>query len=98
MGARFNELDFGWDNEFSAITVDVPAFNIDSLPVTNGEFLEFVESGNYDESFWLPEIGSGSNLKTATSELLVEARRRVGLSGDVRSFAAVEGYELAGVR
>ena len=56
LGARFNELDFGWDNEFSAITVDVPAFNIDSLPVTNGEFLEFVESGSYNEErFWLPE-------------------------------------------
>ena len=55
LGARFNELDFGWDNEFSAIAVDVPAFDIDSLPVTNGEFFEFVESGNYDqERFWLP--------------------------------------------
>jgi ergothioneine biosynthesis protein EgtB len=54
LGARFNELDFGWDNEFSAVTVDVPAFDIDSLPVTNGEFLEFVECGGYDdERFWL---------------------------------------------
>jgi gamma-glutamyl hercynylcysteine S-oxide synthase len=56
LGARFNELDFGWDNEFSAITVDVPSFDIDSLPVTNGEFFEFVESGGYDEErFWLPD-------------------------------------------
>ncbi len=56
LGARFNELDFGWDNEFSATNVTVPAFNIDSLPVTNGEFLEFVESGSYDkERFWLPQ-------------------------------------------
>jgi ergothioneine biosynthesis protein EgtB len=54
LGARFHELDFGWDNEFAATTVDVPAFNIDSLPVTNGEFFEFVESGSYDqERFWL---------------------------------------------
>jgi len=56
LGARFNELDFGWDNEFSAITVDVPGFDIDSLPVTNGEFFEFVESGSYNEErFWLPD-------------------------------------------
>ena len=55
LGARFNELDFGWDNEFSATSVTVPPFNIDSLPVTNGEFLEFVESGSYaEERFWLP--------------------------------------------
>jgi ergothioneine biosynthesis protein EgtB len=56
LGARFDDLDFGWDNEFSAITVEVPAFNIDSLPVTNGEFLEFVETGGYEEErFWRPE-------------------------------------------
>jgi ergothioneine biosynthesis protein EgtB len=55
LGARFNELNFGWDNEFAAITVEVPAFVIDSLPVTNGEFFEFVDSGSYDdERFWLP--------------------------------------------
>lgn len=56
LGARFQELDFGWDNEFMATSVDVPAFNIDSLPVTNGEFFEFVESGGYDEErFWRSE-------------------------------------------
>ena len=38
------------------ITVDVPAFDIDSLPVTNGEFFEFVESGSYNGgTLWLPD-------------------------------------------
>jgi ergothioneine biosynthesis protein EgtB len=56
LGARFHELDFGWDNEFAAISVQVPAFNIDSLPITNGEFFEFVEAGSYDEErVWRPE-------------------------------------------
>ena len=56
LGARFSEIDFGWDNEFSAKIVDVPAFDIDNLPVTNGEYLEFVSSGNYDDArFWQPE-------------------------------------------
>jgi ergothioneine biosynthesis protein EgtB len=56
LGAQFQELDFGWDNEFAAISVHVPAFDMDSLPVTNGEFLEFVTSGGYDEErFWRPE-------------------------------------------
>lgn len=56
LGARFHELDFGWDNEFMATIVNVPAFSIDSLPVTNGEYFEFVDSGSYDEErFWRPE-------------------------------------------
>ena len=56
LGANFDEIDFGWDNEFGQTVVDVPAFSIDSLPVTNGEFLDFVESGAYDdEQFWRPK-------------------------------------------
>jgi len=47
LGADVGDLDFGWDNEFPRITVAVPRFVIDSTPVTNGEFLEFVESGGY---------------------------------------------------
>lgn len=36
--------------------MDVPAFSVDSLNVTNGEFLEFVTSGNYDNpQYWRPE-------------------------------------------
>jgi ergothioneine biosynthesis protein EgtB len=44
---------FGWDNEFDAHTVDVPAFAIDRYKVTNGDFLRFVEAGGYnDPSLW----------------------------------------------
>ena len=53
IGARFDRLAFGWDNEFHETTVDVPGFSIDSLPVTNGQFLEFVLAGGYDnERYW----------------------------------------------
>jgi ergothioneine biosynthesis protein EgtB len=56
LGAKFNDIDFGWDNEFPEMLVHVPEFRIDSLPVTNGQFLDFVESGAYDdEQFWRPE-------------------------------------------
>ena len=45
--------NFGWDNEFEAQTVDVPAFAIDAHNVTNGQFLEFVKVGGYTEkSLW----------------------------------------------
>jgi len=40
---------FRWDNEFPETSVDVGAFRIDSRPVTNREFREFVESGAYDD-------------------------------------------------
>ena len=44
---------FGWDNEFEAHIVDVPAFSVDKYKVTNGEFLKFVESGGYSQrSLW----------------------------------------------
>jgi ergothioneine biosynthesis protein EgtB len=48
LGADFDRLAFGWDNEFPAVTETVAGFAIDSVPVTNGEFLAFVESGGYD--------------------------------------------------
>jgi ergothioneine biosynthesis protein EgtB len=55
LGAHFDALDFGWDNEFPEIKVEVPSFKMDSLPVTNGRFLEFVESGGYDDRRWWSE-------------------------------------------
>src|SRR3569832_181911 len=39
VGARRDELAFGWDNEFEAQVVSVPAFEVDVLPVTNAQFL-----------------------------------------------------------
>jgi hypothetical protein len=55
-GARFSEVDFGWDNEFGEVTLNIPRFTIDSLPVTNAEFLEFVQCGAYDDPcHWRPE-------------------------------------------
>ncbi|HEV8719038.1 MAG TPA: SUMF1/EgtB/PvdO family nonheme iron enzyme [Candidatus Binatia bacterium] len=56
LGAKFTDSLFGWDNEFGEQVVDVPSFNIDCLPVTNGEFFDFVDSGAYDdERYWRPE-------------------------------------------
>jgi ergothioneine biosynthesis protein EgtB len=56
LGAQFDESFFGWDNEFQELIVDVPAFTIDSLPVTNEQFFAFVDSGAYEqETYWRPE-------------------------------------------
>ncbi len=47
LGASRDQIAFGWDNEFDAHSVHVPAFEIDTLPVTNGHYLEFVNAGAY---------------------------------------------------
>ncbi len=47
---------FGWDNEFGEQQMQVPRFSIDVFPVTNGEYLKFVQAGGYDDSsHWKPE-------------------------------------------
>jgi ergothioneine biosynthesis protein EgtB len=44
---------FRWDNEHREHELDVPAFEIDSTPVTNRAFREFVEASGYaDRRLW----------------------------------------------
>lgn len=43
----------GWDNEYERNLVDVPAFRIENLPVSNTQWLSFIEAGGYRErSLW----------------------------------------------
>jgi len=49
LGAAPGSLPFGWDNEFPERRVEVPAFAIDALPVTNADLLELVRDGGYAE-------------------------------------------------
>ncbi|HUA01620.1 MAG TPA: SUMF1/EgtB/PvdO family nonheme iron enzyme [Candidatus Aquilonibacter sp.] len=47
---------FGWDNEFEVHPVVVPAFAIDAFPVSNAQFLKFVQAGGYyNAKYWKPE-------------------------------------------
>ena len=44
---------FGWDNEYEAHTIDLPAFEIDRYEVTNRQYLKFMAAGGYDtRAFW----------------------------------------------
>jgi ergothioneine biosynthesis protein EgtB len=53
LGLHREDGQFGWDNEFEGHTVDVSEFEIDTYKVSNGEFLEFVDAGGYQEqSLW----------------------------------------------
>lgn len=54
--SRDNALAFGWDNEFPAHEVLVPAFAIDQHMVTNGQYMAFMMDGGYERAeFWKPE-------------------------------------------
>ncbi|MCG6923724.1 MAG: SUMF1/EgtB/PvdO family nonheme iron enzyme [Acidobacteria bacterium] len=47
---------FRWDNEHDELTLEVPAFRIDTVPVTNQDFRAFVEDGGYrDQKLWTPD-------------------------------------------
>jgi gamma-glutamyl hercynylcysteine S-oxide synthase len=48
---------FAYDNERPRFEVDVPEFHIDALPVTCGDFAEFVERGGYERREWWSDAG-----------------------------------------
>ena len=48
---------FGWDNEFSRHTAEVPAFRAGQYKVTNGEYLRFVHDGAPVPHYWLQQNG-----------------------------------------
>jgi len=57
LGLSRDDAAFGWDNEYDAHRVAVPAFAIDRHKVTNAQFFEFMQAGGYsDRSLW-PEAG-----------------------------------------
>ena len=44
---------YGWDNEYGTLTCKVEEFQVSKFLVSNGEFLEFVQEGGYeDETLW----------------------------------------------
>src|SRR5262249_38222547 len=47
-----DEQPFAWDNERPATKVNVGAFEIDTLDVTNADFMQFVEAGGYAQPRW----------------------------------------------
>jgi len=47
---------FGWDNEFEEQRISVPSFSIGAFPVTNGEYMEFLQACGYEDSrYWRPQ-------------------------------------------
>lgn len=56
LGLPRNDSTFGWDNEFESVTERVAPFRISRYMISNGEFLNFLEDGGYQNSaHWTPE-------------------------------------------
>ena len=58
LGARRDEIPFGWDNEFERVETAVPAFEIATYPVTNADWRRFVADGGPVPHFWRLRDGS----------------------------------------
>lgn len=48
---------YGWDNEYGSHEARVEAFSASKFPVSNREYLAFVEAGGYRERGWWTEEG-----------------------------------------
>ncbi len=57
--------DFAFDNEKPRFEIELPAFSISRLPVSNREFMAFVEDGGYER----PELWSFGGRKWLTTEV-----------------------------
>ncbi len=58
---------FGWDNEFSSHSVEVPAFEIDRYMVTNRQFLDFMNAGGYEtRRLWRGDDWTWKNAHSVT--------------------------------
>ena len=57
LGVDGTDEPWSLDNERPAHTVDLPAFRIGRVPVTNAEWHEFIDAGGYDDPAWWSERG-----------------------------------------
>jgi formylglycine-generating enzyme required for sulfatase activity len=57
LGTCVGKVPFAWDNEIAEHTVDVERFSIGKYPVTNGDWLRFVEQGGPPPIFWIERDG-----------------------------------------
>jgi gamma-glutamyl hercynylcysteine S-oxide synthase len=61
LGLSHSSGHFGWDNEFEAHRVDVPAFAVDQYKVTNRLYLDFIAAGGYEVGEFWGDSGSSDD-------------------------------------
>jgi ergothioneine biosynthesis protein EgtB len=52
LGVDRDAIRFGWDNESPNLRIAVEPFTIDRHDVTNSRFMDFVETGGYEDPQW----------------------------------------------
>lgn len=57
VGSEPGEAPFIYDNELAAHDVSLERFEIAARPVTNGEFIEWIELGGYNKHEWWSPLG-----------------------------------------
>ena len=67
LGVTAAEEPMSLDNERDAHVVDVPSFRIGRVPVTNGEWRDFIDDGGYGEPRWWSEPGWAHLLEAGLS-------------------------------
>ena len=73
------------DNERPAHVVDVPAFRIGRVPVTNAEWRRFIDDGGYREPRWWSERGWSHRQEAGLDRAEVLERGTVPAPGSVTS-------------
>lgn len=67
IGKSQNASIFGWDNEYGTLTKEVAPFEASQNLITNEEFLEFYNSGAYNDSQYWTEEGWAWKQRTKTA-------------------------------
>ena len=78
LGAERDQQTFGWDNEFPRQVVSVPAFEIDAYPVTNRDWLDFMNAGGYETPEWWTKKGWAWRVESGLRQPLFWEPRRQG--------------------
>jgi iron(II)-dependent oxidoreductase len=81
---------FAYDNERPRHVVDLPAYEIDVAPVTNGAYRAFIEDGGYAKREWWSDVGWA--WRTAAG---VERPGYWTADGEVRWFDRIEAIDPA---
>ncbi|WP_413174464.1 5-histidylcysteine sulfoxide synthase [Anabaena azotica] len=63
LGKKENDFTFGWDSEYGNLEVEVKPFLASQYLITNGDFLEFVKAGGYENAnYWNVEAWNWKKL------------------------------------
>ena len=87
LGVDAADEPWSLDNERPAHVVDLPAFRIARVPVTNAEYQQFIAAGGYAEPRWWSPRGWAHRLEAGLERPLFwsadGSRRRFGLVEDI---------------